>query len=126
MSTSLSIVIKKLSVLFLIFAGLYFAKDFLMPLCIGGILATLFLPFCNWMENRKLPKSIAVFLCLTSFLLVILIVTSVLGSKVSELVNDLALIKQRAIETGTTIQKYIFDNLNISIEDQFVILKNER
>ncbi|WP_395044886.1 AI-2E family transporter, partial [Flavobacterium sp.] len=33
---------------------------------------------------------------------------------------------QRAIETGTTIQKYIFDNLNISIEDQFVILKNER
>ena len=60
MKTSLSSVIKKLLVCFLIFAGLYFAKDFLMPLCVGGILATLFLPFCNWMEKKKIPKTIAV------------------------------------------------------------------
>ncbi len=126
MTTSISLVIKKVLVLFLIVSGLYFAKDFLMPLCISGILATLFLPFCNWMENKKVPKSIAVFVCLLSFLLVIFILISILGYKIAELITDLELIKQRAIETGTTIQKYIFNNLNISIEDQFVILKNEQ
>jgi len=59
MTTSLSLVIKKLLVLFLVFSGLYYAQDFLMPLCIGGVLATLFLPFCNWMEKKKIPKIIA-------------------------------------------------------------------
>lgn len=126
MTTSLSTVIKKLLVLFLIVFGLYFAKDFMIPLCIGGILATLFLPFCNWMENKKILKSISVFVCLLSFLLVVFILVSVLGYKVSELMNDLELIKQQAVETGATIQKYIFNHLDISIEDQFVILKNEQ
>ena len=126
MTTSLSLVIKKLLVLFLIFAGLYFAEDFLMPLCIGGILATLFLPFCNLMERKKVPKSLSVFVCLVSFLLVVFIVISILGFKVSELITDLEIIKLRAIEMGNTIQKYIFDTLNISISDQFVILKNEQ
>lgn len=119
-------IIKKLLLLFLIFAGLYFAKDFLMPLCIGGILATLFLPFCNWMENKKVSKCISVLLCLLSFLFVIFILISILGYKFSELAFDLELVKQKAIATGTAIQKYIFDNLNISIEDQFQILKKEQ
>ena len=126
MTTSISSVIKKLALLFLIFAGLYFAKDFLMPLCIGGILATLFLPFCNWMENKKILKSLSVFVCLISFLLIVFIIISVLGFKISELISDLELIKQHAIEIGIAIQKYIFDNLNISIADQFIILKNEQ
>lgn len=126
MTTSISLVIKKLLVLFLVVSGLYFAKDFLMPLCIGGILATLFLPFCNWMENKKIPKSIAVLVCLLSFLLVVCILISILGFKISELMQDLELLKQHALETGTKIQKYIFDNLNISIKDQFAILKSEQ
>jgi len=71
------------------------------------------------------PKTLSVFVCLVSFLLVIFIVTSILGFKVLGLISDLELIKLRAIETGMTIQKYIFNNLNISISDQFVILKKE-
>jgi hypothetical protein len=47
--------------LFLVFAGLYYAKSFLISLFIGGILATLFLHFCNWMEKKKTPKELAVF-----------------------------------------------------------------
>jgi predicted PurR-regulated permease PerM len=48
-----SSVIKKLLVLFLLIGGLYFAKDFLIPLSIAGMLATLLLPFCKWMEHKK-------------------------------------------------------------------------
>jgi predicted PurR-regulated permease PerM len=126
MTTSLSSVIKKLLVLFLLFSGIYFAKDFLMPLCIGGILATLFLPFCNWMEKKKFPKGIAVVLCLLALLLLIFILISILGYKVSELINDIGTIKQKAIETGKQLQKFIFNHLNISINEQYKILKNEQ
>lgn len=126
MTTSLSSVIKKVLLLFLIFAGLYFAKDFLMPLCIGGILATLFLPFCNWMEKKNIGRTIAVLVCLLVVLVIIFTFFSLLGFKVSALLNDLASIKQKGVETLTAIQDYIFLNLNISVEDQFTILKSEK
>ncbi len=64
---------QKLLGLFLVIAGLYVAQSFLMPLFIGGILAALFLPFCNWMERKKLPKVLAVFICL--FVLLLCIIT---------------------------------------------------
>jgi|GEM_PF-2968594 len=52
-----SSIIKKLLLAFLIIAGLFFAKSFLIPLCIAGILATLFLPFCKWMEKKEGTQS---------------------------------------------------------------------
>ena len=126
MTTSLSSVIKKLMLVFLIFAGLYFAKDFLMPLCIGGILATLFLPFCKWMEKKNISRTIAVLICLTVLILIIIVLFSLLGFKVSALLSDLASIEHKAIAAIDTIQDYIFDHLNISIEDQYKILKSEQ
>ena len=126
MTTNSSSFLQKIALLFLIIFGLYIAQDFLIPLSIGGILATLFLPFCNWMESKKMPKSIAVFICFMSLLLIIFILISLLGWKISELLNDISLIKQRAIETGNSLQQYIFNHLNISIKEQFLILKKEQ
>lgn len=126
MTTSLSSVIKKLAIIFLVVSGLYFAQEFLIPLCIGGILATLFLPFCNWIEKRKIPKGIAVFISLLGLLLLIFIIISLLGYQISALINDFEILKEKAVEAGTKIQKYIFDTLNISINEQYTILKKEQ
>lgn len=126
MTTHSSTFLQKLALVFLIILGLYFAKDFLIPLSIGGILATLFLPFCNWMQRKKVPKALAVFVCFLSLLLIITSLISFLGWKLSELLNDLTLIKQKSIEVGNHMQQYIFNNLNISVEEQLTILKNEQ
>lgn len=107
MTASLSPVLKKLHVIFLIFAGLYFAKQLLMPLCIGGLLATLFLPLCNWLEKKKTPNAIAILICLIVFLLFLTILISLLGFKISELLSDLASIKEKAFKelAGMTARK---------------------
>ncbi|OCB78505.1 AI-2E family transporter [Flavobacterium crassostreae] len=126
MTTSVTSLIKKITLVFLIISGLYFAKDFLIPLCIGGILATLFLPFCNWMEKKKLPKGLAVFICFLGLLLLLFMLVSLLGYKISELINDIAVLKQKAIEISTQLQSYIFNHFNISIDEQYTILKNEQ
>jgi predicted PurR-regulated permease PerM len=126
MTTSLSSVIKKLLVLFLVFSGLYFAQEFLIPLCIGGILATLFLPFCNWIEKKKIPKALAVFLSLLVLLALILVLFFLLGYQISVLVNDFEILKQKSLEMATKVQQYIFETLNISIQEQYKILKNEQ
>jgi predicted PurR-regulated permease PerM len=126
MTISLTSVIKKLLVLFLLFTGIYLAKDFLMPFCIGGILATLFLPFCNCMENKKVSKTIAVLICLILLLCIIFTFFFLLGLKISVLLSDFAAIKQKVLETVTIIQDFIFHHLDISINDQYKILKNEQ
>ncbi|TRX31911.1 AI-2E family transporter [Flavobacterium sp. ZT3R18] len=126
MTTSTTAVIKKLLLFFLIFAGLYYGKVFIMPFVIGGILAMLFLPFCNWMEKKKIPKGIAVFLCLLTLLLFVLGLVAILSWKISEVMNDISLLKDKTIETVAYIQKYIFNHFNISIEEQFKIFKEEK
>lgn len=126
MTNQSSTFLQKLALVFLIILALYFAKDFLIPLCIGGILATLFLPFCNWMENKKVPKSLAVLICFITLLLIIVSLFSLLGWKISELLNDLTVIKQKSIDIGNQMQHYIFNHLNISIEEQLSILKKEQ
>lgn len=126
MATELTSFLQKIALVFLIFLGLYLAKDFLIPLCIGGILATLFLPFCNWMQSKRIPKGLAVFICFFSILLIIATLITLLGWKISELFEDFNLVKQKSIEAGNQIQKYIFNHLNISIEEQFIILKKEQ
>ena len=119
-------VVKKLLVLFLVFAGLHYARAFLMPLSVGLVLATLFLPFCKLMENNRVPKGLAAFMCLLALLFAITCVGTLLGWEISELTKDIALIKQKAISTGNRIQEYIFNHLGIPIEKQFQILKNEQ
>ena len=126
MTTTNTSVIKKLLLVFLVFAGLYFAKSFLMPLFIGGILATLFLPFCRFMEAKSLPKGLAVFICLLTFLLFITTIIALLSWKISELVNNIAFIKQKAMESVINIQAYIFNHLGVSVEKQSQIIKDEQ
>jgi predicted PurR-regulated permease PerM len=126
MSLSITSIIKKILLLFLVIVGLVYAKIFLMPLTIGGILATLFLPFCHWLENKKLPRGIAVFLCFFGLILLMAALTFLLGWKIAELTNDASLLKQKAINTLTITQEYIFTHLGISAKEQMEILKSEQ
>jgi predicted PurR-regulated permease PerM len=126
MTTSSTTVSKKIFLLFLIIAALYYGQVFLMPFVIGGILATLLLPFCNWLEKKKFPKGLAVFLCFLALLLVVLGLITLLSWKISEVINDVALLKEKAVDTVAYLQKYIFNHFNISIEEQFKILNEEK
>lgn len=126
MNLSITAVIKKILLLFLIITSLIYAKVFLMPLTIGGILATLFLPFCHWLEAKKLPKGIAVCTCFLALLLIITVLVFLLGWKVSALTNDVTLLKQKLINTLTDVQEYIFTHLGISAKEQLEILRSEQ
>ena len=119
-------IIKKLLVLFLVIAGLYFAKDFLIPLSIGAVMATLFLPLCKWLEEKKVYKSLAVLICVIILLMFITGIGMLLGWQISELTNDIDLIKQKGIETANRIQKYIFNQFGITVKEQTEILKDEQ
>lgn len=126
MTITINSVIKKILLVFLIIAGLYFGKVFLMPLCFGAILATLFLPLSNWLQHQKIPKFIAIIICLLTIILIVGGLISLFGWKISGLIKDVELLKQRAIDFGIQLQTYIFNRFGVSAEEQLQILKKEQ
>lgn len=126
MITTSTSVIKKIIILPLIFVLLYYGKDFLMPLTIGGVLATLLLPLCRWIEKKGVHKGIAALFCLLLLMVSIISIGAILGWEISELTNDVTLIKQKAIDIANRTQEYIFNHLGISVEKQSEILKDEQ
>jgi len=97
-----------------------------MPLCIGGILATLFLPLTHWLENKRWPKGLAVFVCLLIILLMVAILVTLLGWKISELVTDVGALKQKAMMGLSQLQTYIYSHFGISVEKQSQIMATEK
>lgn len=126
MTINITSVTQKILLLFLVIAGLHYSKVFLMPLLIGGLLAALFLPVCKGLEKKKLSRGISVFLCLLMLLLIITGFVFLLSWKVSEVVSDIDLVKQKIAEARDYIQENILNHLNITIEDQIGILKKEQ
>lgn len=123
--TSIS-VIKKMLVLFLVILGLYYAKDFLIPLAIAAVIATLFLPFCKWMESKKIGRGIATLISVIALLLFMISILTLLIWQVSLLTNDFELLKQRFVDTSEHIQEYIFDQFGITAEKQTQIIKSQQ
>ncbi len=52
--------------------------------------------------------------------------TSLFGWKISDLVKDAEVLKQRIIDVGTQLQTYIFNRFGLSAKDQLSILKKEQ
>ena len=126
MSINITSIIKKLIVLFLIIGGLILAKDFLMPIVIGGILATLFLPFSNFLERHKIPRIFSSLFSLLTLLIALGTLVSLLTWKVSGLIDDFDMLKIKAVESLKEAQTYIFDHLGISLKKQSEIFRNEQ
>jgi len=119
-------IIKKIVFVFLIIAGLIIAKTFLIPLAIGGVLATLFLPLCRFLEKHRFPKFLAVFICLLALTCVVAFVFGLLGWKLSELTTDFILIKQRALNTFSDMQNFVLKHFGIANKKQIQMLQNEQ
>jgi predicted PurR-regulated permease PerM len=119
-------ILKALLLTFLVIASLYLAKNFLMPISIGGIIAMLYLPLCKLLEKRKLPRLVAIFICFFTIVLAIAILLSILRWQLSPLLNDFEKIKEKTIANGILLQQYVFNNLGIAIEEQKQILKTEK
>ena len=126
MDASSSSLLRKTLLAILLVAVLYFGKEFLMPLAIGGILSTLFLPFCSWMVKKKLPNGLAVLVCLLVLISFFALMIALLGWKIADLIVDIDLIKQKGTDCYLQIQEYIFKKSGISVAQQTQILNDEK
>jgi predicted PurR-regulated permease PerM len=109
--------------IFLLIAGLFYAKTFLIPIIIAVLLALLLLPVNRFLERKGFNKIVAIIICL---LLVLVIISTVITLFMSELVNlgeNIPLIKQKMAERFIEVQRNIQNITKISSEKQLEYLE---
>ncbi len=119
-------ILKKTIFVFLMVFGLYYGKDFLMPITIAAILSTLFLPLCRKLEQIHIPRLIAVILCFLILLSIISGIIGLLGWQISELNKDIILIKEKAINSFNVAQAFVLKHFGIDNKDQIILLQKEQ
>ncbi len=126
MTISAASALKKLLLLVLLIAGLYYARAFLIPLSIGAVVATLFLPLCRWLEDRKVPRGLAVVICIVGLLLFIVGIGMLLSFQVSTLIRDFSLLRQSGLQIIDRFQNYLSIHFGFSVEKQNQALSNQQ
>jgi len=115
-----------LLLLFLIFSGLYYAREFLIPLAFGGLFATLILPSTRKLEWRGLHKGLATVICILALLLIVGGIISLVIWQVSDLAKDVSEMQQQVGKVLERVQSFLSTAIGISAEKQKEILEQQQ
>ncbi|MGZ8558630.1 MAG: AI-2E family transporter [Chitinophagaceae bacterium] len=103
---------------FLVVAGFYFAKPFLIPVCFGALSAMLFLPLSRWLERKKIPKGLAILFCLVLLLSIITIIILVISWQVTDLTREVSAIEIRLRQMAAEVEQFISNRFGIPVKQQ--------
>ena len=109
---------------FLVVAGLYFAKPFLVPVCFGGLLSMLFLPVSRWLERKGMGKGLSIVTCVLAFVVILVGIVWLITWQVTDLASDLGNIEQKVNKMITDLKQTINQKFGISPKKQDELLKN--
>ena len=110
---------------FLVIAGLYYTKQFLVPVCFGGLLAMLFLPLSRWFERKKIPKALSILLCIIIFLSVLTGIIWLISWQITDLTSEAGDIENKVRQMIKNAEESIRKNFGISVKQQEQILKQQ-
>ena len=111
---------------FLIVAALYIGEEFLMPIAIAAVLATLLLPVSRRLEKWRVPKVIAALICVLLMMMFFAGLLALLGWQISLLTNDLPLLQEKVLEFWADTQRYIQKTFHITRREQTEMLKGQQ
>jgi len=109
---------------FLVVAGLYFAKPFLVPVCFGGLLAMLFLPVSRWLERKGMSKGLSIVTCVLAFVAILVGIVWLITWQVTDLASDLGNIEQKVNKMIADLKQTINQKFGISPKKQEELMKN--
>ncbi|WP_231459793.1 MULTISPECIES: AI-2E family transporter [unclassified Pedobacter] len=107
----------------LVFAGLYFAAPFLIPITLAGIFSMVFIRLCNWLENNGIKRGWASLLCVLLFILAVALIVSLLYWQLGSLTENLDQMKSRLSTMVVDLRNWINQKLDINGRQQKEIIK---
>jgi predicted PurR-regulated permease PerM len=111
--------------LFLSFAGLYFAAEFLIPVTLAAVFSMLFIRFCNWMELKGIKRGLASFICIALFLSLIAGLLFLMSWQLSSLSENMDEMKNRLIALFTDMRVWLSKSIGVSYKQQEKIITEQ-
>ncbi|RYY29615.1 MAG: AI-2E family transporter [Sphingobacteriaceae bacterium] len=121
----LSRAVQTLFLLFLVFAGLYFTKAFLVPVALAAVLAMLFLPFSQWMEKKGVNRTVAAVICVLLLIVIVVGFVSLVTWRVSNIQTNFDQIEQQASKYFNEAKNYVNKSFGVSEQQQKQIIQKQ-
>jgi predicted PurR-regulated permease PerM len=109
---------QSLSVIFFASAILYFGQALFIPLFFGLIAAIILYPACQWLEDRRWPRGLAIATCLFLVFLLMVALSVLLLWQITAFHRELPALGQKLTALLKTVQDWVVAEWHISLEDQ--------
>lgn len=119
-------IIKRLLLMFLVFGTMHYGKDILIPIAIGAVIATLFIPLSNRLERFGMARWVSTLICVLLFFTIIGGMGSLIGWQVSELSGDFEKMKTEFIKLFNSVSAYLYDQFGMSPKQQSELLLKQQ
>lgn len=114
-----------LAFLFLLISGLYFARQFLIPIAISALISMLLIPLANFMESRGVKHVIASFFCVLLILGLFGGIIYLISWQAAGTTDNFQDIILRIQQITVDIQKFLVEKLGISHANQQLWIKHQ-
>lgn len=111
---------------FAFFAGLYFAKPFLIPFTIAGILSMLFLPVSNYLERKGFNRVLSSLSCIVIFIFFIAGIVALITWQITDLAKDFSGMEQKITQSISKLKETLSNTFGISPEKQQEMIKKQQ
>lgn len=105
---------------------LVYAKPFLVPVAIGGLLSMLLLPMVKWLQSKHINNVIAIIISILVFVGVIAGVIALIAWQAQDLAKQATGIEQQLSEKLDQVQRFIAEKLGIPAQKQQEMLKKQQ
>ncbi|EDM38692.1 transport protein [Pedobacter sp. BAL39] len=109
----------------LLFTGLYFAAEFLIPVALAAVFSMLFIRLCNWLESKGMGRGLASFLCILLFVLTVAAIVLLLSWQLSGMVENMDDMKKRLTALLSNLQQWFQQQVGISPTQQEELVKQQ-
>ena len=125
-TSSLTKAIQILILFFLVFAGLYIAKPFLVPLTLACIIAMLFLPLSLWMEKKGINRGLSILFCIIILVVVVAGIFTALTWQVAGFTEDMSQMQKYVVELEKKLLHSISSQFGIAPQKLQELVKQQQ
>lgn len=118
--------IRFLLFLSLLTIALYYGREVIIPFCLAGLLAMLFLPVCRKLESKGVKRGLAALICVLILFFTIAGMLALLSWQISDMSKSFTGIEQKISQTVEEARQYISKTFGVTPEQQKKIVEKQQ
>src|SRR5688572_30830182 len=110
---------------FLFIGALYYTRALLVPMSLAALLAMLMLPLCKKFESWRLPRGLAIVLCILIILLTFLGLIFLFSWQIADFARDIPSLQVQLNKKLDAIQSFVEQQTHVSPERQLQYIRQQ-